>query len=404
MPLLKMHIDLNSAFATTEQQARPCLRGRPVAVSNRISPNSCIITASYEAKALGVKVGMRRFEALKICPNLVFVEADPPKYIFVYDKLLAILESYSAKVRMKSIDEGVIDFTEAPQAVVERGLEVIGREIKQRLRDEIGCYMRCNVGIGPNFWMAKVAAGLHKPDGLDTLTAKNARSALSHLKLQDLTGIASGLERKLNALGIYTVEQLFDASLATLQFAFKTKVGEQWYKRLHGEEVDDTLHEIKSIGRQYVLEDIHLSREEIKARLLNLAEDVGEKLRSKDLYARGVYVWVRTLDHQFWHRSFLAQETFSSNSYIWQTTKKLFDLAPTNILEIGVSLYKITDQPSAQLSFFYQQLEHESRLFKAVDDCNHRFGNRTVHACASLGSKKVKKKVPFGSTRWLGYR
>src|SRR3984957_20667341 len=140
-----MHIDLNSCFATVEQQARPMLRGKPVGVTNRISKYCCVIAASYEAKAVGVKVGMRLDEALAIEPRLVMVESDPPKYHLAYQKLVNIMYSYSPKVTMKSIDEGVIDF-HGMKAMGPKALQEFGLEIKQRLKDEVGCWMRCNIG------------------------------------------------------------------------------------------------------------------------------------------------------------------------------------------------------------------------------------------------------------------
>src|SRR6266571_2659151 len=94
-PLI-MHIDLNSCFATVEQQARPMLRGRPVAVVNRRTENTSIVTASYEAKALGVKVGMKVREARLIAPTLVALESDPAKYRYVYHKMMSIMKGYSA--------------------------------------------------------------------------------------------------------------------------------------------------------------------------------------------------------------------------------------------------------------------------------------------------------------------
>ncbi|HUD06098.1 MAG TPA: hypothetical protein VMR18_04270, partial [Candidatus Saccharimonadales bacterium] len=178
-----MHIDLNSCFATVEQQARPLLRGRPVGVTNRITKYCCVIAASYEAKALGVKVGMRLDEAKLLAPNLIMVESDPPKYHYAYQKLVGIMQSYSPNVTMKSIDEGVIDFHGTRENINTSTLVDIGREIKQRLKDEVGCWMRCNVGIAPNRFLAKQAAGLHKPDGLDVINHTNLRHTLSMLKL-----------------------------------------------------------------------------------------------------------------------------------------------------------------------------------------------------------------------------
>ena len=97
-----MHIDLNSAFATAEQQAHPSLRGRPIGVTNRISRECWVIAASYEAKRLGIKVGMRRSEAMAICPEFIMLETDPTKYTDVYRKLLGIMKTYSPKIKMKS--------------------------------------------------------------------------------------------------------------------------------------------------------------------------------------------------------------------------------------------------------------------------------------------------------------
>src|SRR5882757_8045811 len=105
-----LHIDLNSCFATVEQQARPLLRGRPLGVTNRLTKNACVVAASIEAKEQGVKVGMSFSDAKLLAPGLIMIETDPPKYHYVYKKLVGIMKSYSPDIGMKSIDEGVIDF------------------------------------------------------------------------------------------------------------------------------------------------------------------------------------------------------------------------------------------------------------------------------------------------------
>src|SRR3989344_2692972 len=167
-PLI-MHIDLNSCFATVEQQARPLLRGKPVGVTNRLTKNACVVAASIEAKAQGVKVGMTFSDARVLAPGLIMLETDPPKYHYFYPVLVNIMQSYSPNVIKKSIDEGIINFEGTTGAVNQRPLADIGYEIKQRLRDEVGCWMRCNIGIAPNRFLAKTAAGLPKPDGLDII-------------------------------------------------------------------------------------------------------------------------------------------------------------------------------------------------------------------------------------------
>ncbi|MFZ2125854.1 MAG: hypothetical protein WA087_04020 [Candidatus Saccharimonadales bacterium] len=398
-PLI-MHVDLNSAFATIEQQSRPLLRGKPVAIINRRTEFTAIVTASYEAKALGVKVGMRFIEAAYLAPGLVGIESDPPKYRFVYQKLMNILNSYSPNVVMKSIDEGVIDFHGFNN---HRPLVEIGYEIKRRLRDEIGVWMRCNVGIGSNRFLAKTAAGLHKPDGLDVITADNLRAVYETMELTDLTGIATHYGQRLRAVGIDTPIKFLDTSEITLQkVVFKGICGRQWYARLRGYEVDDREITTKTVGRQYVLEDRNLTRAEITARLHHLCESVGYRLRSQDKLARGVFVYAKTLSHKYWHASRMCQLPFYSDGAINGLAQLLFTDAPEDIKEIGVRCYGLCDDDDKQLSLLGDILAREQHLVGAIDDINKRYGDRTIHSANTLTTSVfVKQKIPFGSTRYL---
>ena len=400
---LVMHVDLNSCFATVEQQSRPMLRGRPVAIVNRRTEHTAIVTASYEAKARGVTVGMKFKEAQVLCPGIVMLESDPAKYRFVYHKMLEIMNSYSAHVTMKSIDEGVIDFHQTTEAVRRQSLVGIGYEIKQRLRDEIGRAMRCNVGIAPNRFLAKTAAGLHKPDGLDVIDATNLRATLATLKLKGLTGIADRNEERLNAVGIYTPLEFLDASPETLhRMVFKSICGEQWHQRLRGWEVDDVPHPLKTAGRQYVLESNSLSREQIVKRLHHLSEAVGRKIRSQKKAARGVMVYAKSYDRGYWHARRMAELPFSSDKAIYSVARQLFLNAPDKIKEIGVTCYELCDDNDPQLSLFGDQIAEEIRLTTMMDEINNRYGERVIHSADTLGTNNfLKQKIPFGGTRYL---
>jgi DNA polymerase-4 len=397
-------IDLNSCFATIEQQARPMLRGRPVAITNRITPNACIIAASYEAKARGIKVGMRRMEAKALCSELIFAETEPSKYIYVHQKLRSIMEDYSADVVMKSIDEGVINLAAAPPHVRTRSRHEIGYEIKHRLLAEVGDWMRCNVGISSNRFLAKLAGELHKPDGLDEITAENQRAIFATLKLTDLPGINIRMEHRLNAVNIFTPLQLLDASEETLvRMVCRSIDGSKWYRRLRGVEVDDWQSDIKSVGRQYVLESKTLTRRETEARILHLAEDVGYRLRSKNLYARGVYVWTYGYDDVYSHRAKLTSTVFNSDADICRIARQLFDELPSPVRIIGITLYKLQNHPEAQRVFWQPELDRRDSLCRASDAINLRFGSRTIHSADSAGTDHVKTKIPFGSVRYLDH-
>ena len=399
-----MHIDLNSCFATVEQQARPRLRGRPVAVVNRVcTPSATIITASYEAKFLGVKVGMRVNEAARLAPGLVAVESDPPKYRYVYHKLLAILQDYSAHVRMKSIDEGIIDFSQTSQDISRRDLVEIGHEIKQRLWDEVGCAMNCNVGIGTNRFLAKTAAGLHKPNGLDVITHDNLRQTLAGLELDDLTGIARKNQARLNSVGIYTPLEFLDADpLVLKKIVFKSVCGLEWHQRLRGWEVDKRDFPMRSAGRQYVLESNSMSREVILQRLHHLCESVGQKIRSQGLTARGVQIHTRSYQSGYWQARSMSPLPFFSNQAIYEQARQLFIEAPEIIKEIGVTCYQLSDDDNPQLSLFGDNTARTRQVTQLTDDINYRYGARVIHSADTLGTDDfIKQKIPFSSTRYL---
>ena len=403
-PLI-MHIDLNSCFASVEQQARPRLRGRPVAIVNRATEHTALVTASYEAKALGVQPLMKLRDAKRLAPGLVAIESDPAKYKYVYRKLLAIMQDYSAHVTMKSIDEGIIDFHQAPEAIKARGLEAIGYEIKQRLRDEVGVAMRCNVGIATNRFLAKTAASLHKPDGLDIVTHETIQAVFSTLQLTELTGIAHRNEARLNAVGIYTPIDLLAASEETLRrVVFKSIDGTKWHRRIRGWEVDDNTSTVGRVGRQYVLERFDLNQKEIIQRLHHLCESVGWRMRGQGLAARGVAVYASMRDGPTWHDCRMVALPFFSNQAIFTIAKQLFLGVPEgDIRGIGVHCYGLSARHAGgQMSIFGDELAREQAVVDAIDAINTRYGERTIVSADTIDTGfYVSQKIPFGSTQYL---
>jgi DNA polymerase-4 len=251
--------------------------------------------------------------------------------------------------------------------------------------------------------LAKTAAGLNKPDGLDVIDLTSLRPTLARLKLTDLTGIARHNEDRLNAVGITTPLEFLDAPEPVLRtMVFKSICGTQWHQRLRGYEVDDVVRNLKTVGRQYVLEDRKLSFEAIAQRLHHLCESVGAKLRSQNKVARGVLVYAKTTERGYWHARHMCDLPFFSDRAIYAQAMLLFAGVPAGIYEIGVSCYQLEDDLGDQLSFFGDELSREQQITEAVDVINQRFGARTIHAANTLGTgRHVQQKIPFGSTRYL---
>lgn len=399
-----MWIDLNSAFAKIEQQSRPLLRNRPVAVTNRISRECCIITASYEARTLGVKTGMRRSEALSLCPNLILLESDPAKYYSVYKKLFAIMQDYSDICDMKSIDEGFIDLSNTAYDKDRDALINLALKIKRRVYHEIGDYITINIGLGTNRFLAKLAAGLHKPNGFDIIDSSNITDTYSGLELIDLTGISHHLAHRLILAGIRTPLELLQADEFTLnKKAFHSINGSYWYKRVRGYEVDDRPTKLSIVGRQWVVHQPTNDERYLMSCLHHLAESVGIKLRSKNKSARGISVWGRYDNGGRFQSKRLTDFPIYSDSDIWSQVKLIFQNRDSrlNFRIIGVYLYHIMP-PNYNQSTLMDRLNRTKALAQAVDNINQRYGTTTLHSAESmLGAKIIKQKIPFGSTQYF---
>jgi DNA polymerase-4 len=194
-----------------------------------------------------------------------------------------------------------------------------------------------------------------------------------------------------------------DTDAVTLQkVVFKSVVGQWWYKRLRGWEVDDVSTDVKRVGRQYVLESFTLSYEQILQRLHHLCESVGSRLRKQGKAARGIYVYAKTRERGYWHASTMATLPFSSDQTIFQLARELFKNAPNDMKEIGIHCYELENDGDVQISLFRDQVVRERHVTTAIDQINQRFGDRTLHSADTLGTGiYVKQKIPFGSTRYL---
>lgn len=399
-----MHIDLNSAFATTEQQAHPHLRGLPMGVTNRLSKECCVIAASYEAKALGIKVGMRLSEAKAICPKFIMLETDAPKYHKVYEKLVTIMRDYSPNIKMKSIDEGIIDFHGMEPVLNGRSLEDIGYEIKQRVKDEIGDWMRINVGIGTNRFLAKQAAGWHKPDGLDVIDHRNLMDYYADIELMDLSGIAERNQARLNANNIMTPTQFFGSKEYTLKKqVFRSINGTYWYRRLRGHEIDDNDTKLGMVGRQWVVRNPSSDPDYLRSCLSYLCETTGMKLRYKNVEARGICVWAVLRSGEYWKGKRMYKTTYYTNQEVFRRAMEQFNNLPRGAIvqTIGIYCYMLTPSSRSQLSIFDDVIK-EDWLTKSMDEINDFYGAFTIHSATTLTGKKViKQKIPFGGTEYF---
>lgn len=398
-----MHIDLNSCFATIEQQANPKLRGKPVAVAAYTTPSGCILAPSVEAKKLGIKVGMRVQDGLMICPKLTVLPPDPPKYRHVHLLLKDLLLNYTDKVSPKSIDEFVLNLEGYP--AYSRGMTNIGREIKKRIKKEIGEWLTVSVGIGPNRFLSKTAAGLHKPDGLDTIDKNNYLDVFSGLNLTDLCGIKTQNTIRLNNAGIFTVMDFYRSSVTKLTSAFESINGFYWYSRLHGWEIDDVDFARKSFGNSYALPKPLITPDQLTPILRKLVEKTGIRLRRANFRAKGVHFAVVYRDLSFWHKGVTLTDYIFDSRDIYKTAYKLMNESPYRkpVRELAVSCFHLTTAQNTQLNLFNDSAKKE-KVVKAMDRINGKWGDFTITPAVMMGTKDIIiDRISFGNVKEINY-
>lgn len=391
-----MHIDINSCFATIEQQFDKNLRGKAIAVCANNIQAGCILAPSIEAKRLGIKTGMRVFEAKKIYPNLITLEADPSKYRLVHKKLKTLLESYTDHLEPKSIDEFVLHLKNYPAMKV--GLIKTAIEIKKRIRLEIGEWISVSIGIATNRFLAKTAAGIIKPDGLVEIDHKNYIDVYKKLKLEDLHGIGKNNEIRLNQAGIFSVLDFYYAAPIIIGAAFKSITSYYWQLRLHGHEIDDFETKRRSFSQSYVLPKPLSNKNEILPILQKLVEKCGQRLREEVFTTNTVGVGIMYESHKYWHGNVNSQKNLFDSIEIYKYALLAYTKSPHKdpIRRLEIYCLNIKKSKGTQLEFF-SDTERQENLSKTIDKLNKKHGQYTISPAQMIKTKEIAPdRISFG--------
>lgn len=400
-----MHIDLNSCFATIEQQANRLLRGKPVGVAAYDTPRGFVLAASYDAKRLGVKLGVNVGQARELCPGIVILTPDPSKYREAHKRFKEVLEAYTSDVHPKSIDEFVINFGGSPALRAGRSMEDIGYEIKDRIYKHLGEAVTVNVGIGPNRFLAKLAAGLHKPNGLDTIHHRNLEDVYSGLQLIDLPGINTRFRARLWQAGITSPLEFLQADMQYLwKRVFKSIGGYYWYLRLRGWEIDANETERRSIGHQYALKNKTWDRIELESLIIKLCEKTGRRLRRNGLYAGGIHLYMGFVDRTHYAHGEKQAGRLYSTADIFLAAKRLLDQAVIRdkVTIISVHVFNLHNCDPEQLSLLDTERSFAAtrNLSDALDSVNDRYGEFVVTPATMMDMQgTILDRIAFGGIR-----
>ena len=411
-PLKWLFLDLNSYFASVEQQDNPALRGKPVAVVPMTTDGTCAIAVSQEAKKYGIRTGTKIYEARQMCPGLICVMARHNVYVDYHHRILAEVVKHTPIDKVWSVDE--LSSRLPPNKRTHEAATLVAHRIKDGLRRNIGEAVTCSIGLAPNSYLGKVGSGMQKPDGLVILERGTMAEKLFTLGLTDLPGINTAMEARLHKAGIRTVEQLWNIAPKHARQIWGGVQGERFWYNLHGYEVAVLDTNRSMVGHSRVL-DSHL-RSVAQARLVarRLTIKAATRLRRHDMYATSFDLSVRTVGNESKRWSAGVTMSPSQDNFSFLTAlddlwaAMLSTLRPHQLKKISVTMtglcerQQITPDLFDQSSREFQKLQiRNDKLSALMDGLNKKYGSETIRlgispktAAGYVGTKIAFNRIP----------
>lgn len=231
-PFRTLYLDMNSFFASVEQQMNPAIRGVPLAITAMENDKGCCVAASYEAKAFGVRTGSSVADARRLCPGIVFLPSRHRLYVRFNLRVAAVIDRLAELERIRSVDEFQVRLS--GDATTLDGARELVATMKRAVANEVGEYLRFSAGIGVNHLTAKIAGKLEKPDGCQHLGPDNMPGRIAHLQLDDLPGISAAMRARLERAGVKTVPDLCALDPRHARAIWNSVEGERFVRSLQG--------------------------------------------------------------------------------------------------------------------------------------------------------------------------
>ncbi|HEX5541599.1 MAG TPA: DNA polymerase IV [Micromonospora sp.] len=385
-----LHVDMDAFFASVEVRRRPELRGRPVVVGGT-GPRGVVSSASYEARAYGVRSAMPTGRARALCPDAVFLPPDFAEYTAASRAVMEIFRGISPLVEPVSLDEAFLDIAGARRLFGTPAR--IAQLIRARVAAEVG--LTCSVGVAPNKFVAKLGSSRAKPDGLIVVPATRVIDFLHPLPVQALWGVGERAAESLRRLGLTTVGDLAHAPLRMLRGALGEAAAAQLHELSWGRDPRPvTVERVeKSIGAEVTFDTDVADPQLIRHTLLALAEKVGARLRRAGQVGHVVAIKVRLADFRTVNRSRTLAAPTDVARELFETAAALFAaLSPGDRIRlVGVRVEGLVKAGSAPRQLVLGAPERGWREAEvAVDAVTDRFGRSAVRPASLLGDTTVR--------------
>jgi DNA polymerase-4 len=334
-----IHIDMDAFYASVEQRDNPDLKGKPIVVGGLPEGRGGVVaTASYEARAFGIRSAMPSKKALHLCPDAIFLRPRFDVYKSVSDAVRKIFYRYTDLVEPLSLDEAYLDVTEDKHGI--GSAITIAEEIRRSIREEL--QLTASAGVSINKFIAKIASEMKKPDGLTFIGPSKIAGFMEDLPVEKFFGVGKVTAAKMNALNIFKGADLKKLSEKELTAHFG-KTGSFFYQIVRG--IDDRAvepsRETKSVGAEDTFAEDLFEADDLYRQLEKLAAVVAERLSRHDLRGRTITVKIKYNDFKVITRSKSFTAPQMERNIIMETARELLFATlpvPKGIRLLGISL------------------------------------------------------------------
>jgi DNA polymerase-4 len=389
-----LHVDMDAFYASVAERDDPSLRGKAVVVG--AGARGVVLSANYAARKYGIRAAMPVGRAKRMAPNAIFVTPDHQRYSEVSAKVMEIFDSFTPLVEPISLDEAFLDVTGA------RKLLGTGREIAVEIRRQVEASegITCSVGIAPSKFIAKLASGHCKPNGILEIPADRILNFLHPLPVNAIWGVGPKTAETLERLGLRTVADIANLPRATLIRALGQASGASLYELAWGRDYRDVTpnEPDKSISAAETFAQDLDDPEEILREFLRLTEKAAARLREKDFYAKTISIKVRFADFSTISRSKTLPLPIDSTHDIYEIVKALYlalNLDRARLRLVGISLDNLSEAAPEQLLLGARERgwrEAET----AIDQAKLRFGGGSVRPGRLIKKSSADPKVQEG--------
>jgi DNA polymerase-4 len=372
-----LHVDMDAFYASVEERDNPKLKGKAVVVG--MGKRGVVSAANYEARKFGIRAAMPIYKAKALAPHAVFIAPNMARYTQVSEQVMEIFEDVTPYVEPISLDEAFLDVTGA-RRLLGSGQE-IADQIRKRVEKELG--ITCSVGIAHNKFIAKIASGHCKPNGVLEVDPEKMLEFLHPLAANEIWGVGPKTNELLEKMGLFTIADIANTPRTTLIRVLGQANGSSLYELAWGRDYRDvvTEHIEKSISASQTFDVDLYQQEEILKEFLRLTEKSADRMRGKGLATNTISIKVRFTDFKTISRSKTLDLPTTGTQEIFEVAKALYlglNLDRVSIRLVGVSLDSLVENDDVKQMVLGERTSSWQQADRAIDRVKAKFGRASL--------------------------